>query len=160
MIMRRGEIFLSQYKDLERTIRRKTAVITELRMSLLPGGIAYDTVRVQTSPRDRFAEVEAEIVDKYYKLMADISRDVETQRKIEAVLNRLLPMERWIIRERFNYDNDSQRFKTLQDVSDCVHMSLRNTQRIYKRAINKTEVLMDEEKNNIDSADNSDPGSR
>ena len=71
--------YLQFPRELERTISRLAMVRDELEASLLPGGIRYDTDRVQTSPEDRLPDVIGRIVeleDQIESLQAEKARAI------------------------------------------------------------------------------------
>lgn len=55
--------FLLQVRRIEVDIKLKAIKRDELETCLLPAGVRYDTVKVQTSPSDQLSEVAAEVLD-------------------------------------------------------------------------------------------------
>ena len=74
--------FLYSVRDEQKEIEELTDRIYEMRMSLLPSGIRYDTDKVQTSPEDKLSECEAKIAD--YSTMLGQKKEALIQRRHRA----------------------------------------------------------------------------
>lgn len=95
-----------------------------LRYRLLPSGIRYDRNKVQTSPADVLAEVEAEIcsIDDDIAKLKD--RKLEEQRLIEAACEKLPECdERTVVKMRFIGDY------SIWQIMDYMHQSRRTVYR-------------------------------
>ena len=96
--------FLQQGFVIQKMIRAKEMRIQQLRDMQTKLGGGFTEVHVQSSPRpDRFAELTAKLLDLITECEDDISRLLDVQREIGAIINtvesencRLILLERYI----------------------------------------------------------------
>lgn len=83
--------YLGRPRALESQIRTKETALGELRASLLPSGIRYDTDKVQTTPEDKLARLMAEI-DRLEREIAELK--LEQARAIADIEGVISQMQR------------------------------------------------------------------
>ena len=88
--------YLGRPRALESKIRTKETALGELRASLLPSGIRYDTDKVQTTPEDKLARVMAEI-DRLEREVSELK--LEQARAIAEIEGAISQMERENVQE-------------------------------------------------------------
>lgn len=69
--------FFGQVRLHENKIRRINSTIAELKTCLLPGGVRYDLDKVNTSPKDKMAEI--------YVRIDELERELEEEKRLKAV---------------------------------------------------------------------------
>ncbi len=135
--------FLYSVRDEQKEIEELTDRIYEMRMSLLPSGIRYDTDKVQTSPEDKLSECEAKIAD--YSTMLGQKRKALIQRRQQAqgMIDLLEDSrERQVLDIYFL----SVKRLSMEDVSALIGYSRKQTYRIYKSALQNLIVTLNDTK--------------
>ena len=95
-------------------------------------GIAYDGVKVQTSPQDSMAEYVIALEAYRKQLVHKGARLLSKRRQAQDMIDKLSdPMERQVLELYFLSDDDMR----MSEVADCVHYSERWTWSIYKTAL-------------------------
>lgn len=136
--MKRAESYLKKLRRIDILIREGRERIHAMELSLLPSGISYDKIQVQTSPGDMMSEGMARICDEIAKLEKRIAKDLEEKREIDELVSRLDPVQMEIIYYRFRDE------LTFSEISQKVRYSYSQTRRLYRRAIKRVEVMIDE----------------
>lgn len=135
--------FLYSVRDEQKEIEELTDRIYEMRMSLLPSGIRYDTDKVQTSPEDKLSECEAKIAD--YSMLLGQKREALIQRRQQAqgMIDLLEDSrERQVLDIYFL----SVKRLSMEDVSALIGYSRKQTYRIYKSALQNLIVTLNDTK--------------
>ena len=135
--------FLYSVRDEQKEIEELTDRIYEMRMSLLPSGIRYDTDKVQTSPEDKLSECEAKIAD--YSTMLGQKKEALIQRRHRAqeMIDLLEDSrERQVLDIYFL----SVKRLSMEDVSALIGYSRKQTYRIYKSALQNLIVTLNDTK--------------
>lgn len=135
--------FLYSVRDEQKEIEELTDRIYEMRMSLLPAGIRYDTDKVQTSPEDKLSECEAKIAD--YSTMLGQKKEALIQRRHRAqeMIDLLEDSrERQVLDIYFL----SVKRLSMEDVSALIGYSRKQTYRIYKSALQNLIVTLNDTK--------------
>ena len=130
--------FLYSVRDEQKEIEELTDRIYEMRMSLLPAGIRYDTDKVQTSPADKLSECEAKIAD--YSTMLGQKRETLIQRRQQAqeMIDLLEDSrERQVLDIYFL----SVKRPNMREVAVIINYSVQQTFRIYSTAISHLEKM-------------------
>ena len=95
-------------------------------------GIAYDGVKVQTSPQDSMIEYVAALEGYRRQLVDKGTRLLDKRRRAQDMIDKLSdPLERQVLELYFLSDDDIR----MSEVADCVHYSERWTWSIYKMAL-------------------------
>jgi len=151
--MKRAEKFLSQLSShkldiehielMQTRIKTMKTTVYELKSALLPSGISYDGVQVQTSPKDKFAEEMAKIVDIENQIDAmnkacseELKAIVDSNEKVESVIARLDPEERTLI------DLRHKKLYRWNVIGPIMGYSARHAQRKYKAILEKIESMI------------------
>lgn len=135
--------FLYSVRDEQKEIEELTDRIYEMRMSLLPSGIRYDTDKVQTSPEDKLSECEAKIAD--YSTMLGQKKEALIQRRHRAqeMIDLLEDSrERQVLDIYFL----SVKRLSMEDVSAMIGYSRKQTFRIYKSALQNLIMTLNDTK--------------
>lgn len=82
-------ILLGAPRGCENKIRRLEVTIDELKSCLLPGAIRYDTDHVQTTPRDKMAELYARIDELERELEAERIKKRDAIIEIDRAIHKL-----------------------------------------------------------------------
>lgn len=135
--------FLYSVRDEQKEIEELTDRIYEMRMSLIPSGIRYDTDKVQTSPEDKLSECEAKIAD-YSKMLGQkkealIQRRQQAQGMIDLLED---SRERQVLDIYFL----SVKRLSMEDVSAMIGYSRKQTFRIYKSALQNLIMTLNDTK--------------
>lgn len=105
--------------------------IEQMRASLLPAGIRYDSDRVQSSPTDRMSNRIAAVQDMENNLTAQIEQLRDDQLAARYVISRLDdPCERQVIECYFL----SIRRPTMEQVASMMNYSMDSCWKFYNRA--------------------------
>lgn len=88
--------YLGRPRSIGRQIKTKETALGELRASLLPSGIRYDTDKVQTTPEDKLARVMAEI-DRLEREVAELK--LEQARAIADIEGTISQLDRENVQE-------------------------------------------------------------
>ena len=80
---------LKEPKEIEKQIRALKAQIKATLETLEPGGINYEQDRVQTSPRDRFADVMGEVYDLEAKVEKLYDQLDKSKRRVLLLLDQV-----------------------------------------------------------------------
>jgi DNA-directed RNA polymerase specialized sigma subunit len=135
--------FLYSVRDEQKEIEELTDRIYEMRMSLLPAGIRYDTDKVQTSPEDKLSECEAKIAD--YSMLLGQKKEALIQRRHRAqeMIDLLEDSrERQVLDIYFL----SVKRLSMEDVSAMIGYSRKQTFRIYKSALQNLIMTLNDTK--------------
>lgn len=135
--------FLYSVRDEQKEIEELTDRIYEMRMSLLPSGIRYDTDKVQTSPEDKLSECEAKIAD--YSMLLGQKKEALIQRRQQAqgMIDLLEDSrERQVLDIYFL----SVKRLSMEDVSAMIGYSRKQTFRIYKSALQNLIMTLNDTK--------------
>lgn len=135
--------FLYSVRDEQKEIEELTDRIYEMRMSLLPSGIRYDTDKVQTSPEDKLSEFEAKIAD--YSMLLGQKKEALIQRRQQAqgMIDLLEDSrERQVLDIYFL----SVKRLSMEDVSAMIGYSRKQTFRIYKSALQNLIMTLNDTK--------------
>jgi DNA-directed RNA polymerase specialized sigma subunit len=135
--------FLYSVRDEQKEIEELTDRIYEMRMSLLPAGIRYDTDKVQTSPEDKLSECEAKIAD--YSMLLGQKKEALIQRRHRAqeMIDLLEDSrERQVLDIYFL----SVKRLSMEDVSALIGYSRKQTFRIYKSALQNLIMTLNDTK--------------
>lgn len=130
--------FLYSVRDEQKEIEELTDRIYEMRMSLLPSGIRYDTDKVQTSPEDNLSEYEAKIAD--YSMLLGQKKEALIQRrqKAQGMIDLLEDSrERQVLDIYFL----SVKRPNMREVAVIINYSVQQTFRIYSTAISRLEKM-------------------
>lgn len=134
-----AERFLRQLKSCDTMIQRGIERIRELEYALLPSGISYDGIRVQTSPADQMSEGVARICDEIRKLEKRVAEDSRKKREVEAVVAQLDPVKMDIVYYRYR---DRMMFT---EISQKIGYSYPQTRRLHKQLLREVEVMISEQ---------------
>ena len=80
---------LREPRQIEKQIRALKAQIQRTLETLEPGGVNYEQDRVQTSPRDRFAEVMGEVDELWAKVDVLYDRLDKSRRRVLLLLDQV-----------------------------------------------------------------------
>lgn len=130
--------FLYSVRDEQKEIEELTDRIYEMRMSLIPSGIRYDTDKVQTSPEDKLSECEAKIAD--YSTLLGQKKEALIQRRHRAqeMIDLLEDSrERQVLDIYFL----SVKRPNMREVAVIINYSVQQTFRIYSTAISRLEKM-------------------
>lgn len=130
--------YLRQLKSREIMIQRGIERIKEMELALLPSGISYDGIRVQTSPTDKMSDGVARICDEIRKLEKRVAEDSRKKREVEAVVAQLDPVKMDIVYYRYR---DSMMFT---EISQKIGYSYPQTRRLHKQLLREVEVIINE----------------
>lgn len=129
--------FLTRPRQIDRKIMRLRARIDELKMSLLPSGIRYDTDKVQTSPEDpllkvaeKVSELEEQIRDLYAERAKAVQEISDTIEKLEDDEEKTVLECRWGSRA------------PVWELADMMHVSRRTLYRIQKKALRHLAMVL------------------
>lgn len=129
--------YLLQIKKIEAEIKNKELQRDTLRSCLLPSGIRYDLDRVQTSPEDQLAAIEARIVD-LEKEIRELSH--HKQRMLVTITNSI-----------YNLKDDSEKTvllsyyigrKKIETIAEEMPCSVRNAFYIKRKAVSHLAKLL------------------
>lgn len=109
---------LREPKEIEKQIRALKAQIKATLETLEPGGINYEQDRVQTSPRDRFADVMGEVYDLEAKVEKLYDQLDKSKRRVLLLLDQVTDKDTRII---INL-HDVLEF-SMDDITEVVFMS-------------------------------------
>ena len=109
---------LKEPKEIEKQIRALKAQIQRALETLEPGGVNYAQDRVQTSPRDRFAEVMGEVDELGAKVDALYDRLDKSRRRVLLLLDQVKDKDARIIINLHDVLDFS-----MDDVAEIVYMS-------------------------------------
>lgn len=109
---------LREPKRIEKKMGEVMKQIEEARLRLMPGGIDYELDRVQTTPRDRFAEVMGEIDDLERKLDDLADQREKSRKRVLLLLDQVTDKDTRII---INL-HDVLEF-SMDDITEVVFMS-------------------------------------
>ena len=123
---------ISRVRSIDRTIWRLTIRRDELQSCLLPGAVRYDVDKVQSSPKDKLADIAAAVVD--------IDRTIsELQRaKADAILQLSERIEK--------LDDEREKViltayfigrKSMTEISDKLGYSVKHVYRLRKMGLQK-----------------------
>lgn len=124
--------YLGRPRSIGRQIKTKETALGELRASLLPSGIRYDTDKVQTTPEDKLARVMAEI-DRLEREIAELKLEqARAIADIEGVISTL------------HYEQSQEamtRFYILRqkvaDIAEIMHYDIRTVQLYLQKGIDE-----------------------
>lgn len=135
--------FLYSVRDEQKEIEELTDRIYEMRMSLLPAGIRYDTDKVQTSPEDKLSECEAKIAD-YSKMLGQKKEAlIQRRQQVQGMIDLLEDSrERQVLDIYFL----SVKRLSMEDVSALIGYSRKQTFRIYKSALQNLIMTLNDTK--------------
>lgn len=134
-----AERFLRQLKSCDTMIQRGIERIRELEYALLPSGISYDGIRVQTTKKDAMTEGMVRIASEIEKLQRIIAKDSERKREVEAVVKKLDPVKMEIAYYRYR---DGM---TITGIADKINYSYSQTYRLWKQLLKEVEVMISEQ---------------
>ena len=109
---------LREPKRIEKKMGEVMKQIEEARSRLMPGGIDYELDRVQTTPRDRYAEVMGEIDDLERKLDDLADQREKSRKRVLLLLDQVTDKDTRII---INL-HDVLEF-SMDDITEVVFMS-------------------------------------
>lgn len=113
-------------------IWRKDLRRQELRACLLPIGIVYDKDKVQTTPEDSMASVMAEVADLDQQIEELQHRKAQAIMEVSRILDGLEdPREATVI------DAYYLGHRSMQQISDHMHYSIRHTYRLRSEGVAK-----------------------
>lgn len=130
--------YLRQLKSREIMIQRGIERIKEMELALLPSGISYDGIRVQTSPTDKMSEGVARICDEIRKLEKRVAEDSRKKREVEAVVAQLDPVKMDIV---YYHYRDGM---TFTDIAPKINYSYDYTRLLHKQLLREVEVIINE----------------
>lgn len=135
--------FLYSVRDEQKEIEELTDRIYEMRMSLLPAGIRYDTDKVQTSPSDTISDRMAEITD-YMKQMEE--KKIELIRRRKQAQKMIDDLQDSRQRQVLDLYFLSVKRLSMEDVSAMIGYSRKQTFRIYKSALQNLIMTLNDTK--------------
>lgn len=109
---------LKQPKEIEKQIRALKAQIKATLETLEPGGVNYSADRVQTSPRDRFADVMGEVYDLEAKVEKLYDQLDKSKRRVLLLLDQVVDKDTRMILNL----HDVLEF-SMDDVAEIVYIS-------------------------------------
>lgn len=132
--------YLYSIRDEQKEIQSLERRINEAEMSLLPGGIRYDSEKVQTSPRgDTMADMVAKLDEYVQELRERVAVLTERKEKAQRIINQIdSATERTILSELFL---SSPRMR-IDQVADTIGRSTRDTYRKYQSAIEHFDEIL------------------
>lgn len=134
--------FLYSIRDEQGEIKEIKNRIYELEMSLLPGAIRYDSVKVDTSPTDKTAEKLAEIADYRTELETRLVALTKRRRKAQRLIDALdSSIQRQILSMYFL----QMRRARMDDIASIIGYSTRQVYRAYTEALKTLDDKMSED---------------
>ena len=131
--------FLSRLRSLDTIIAEAEARVETLEQKLLPQGIQYDGIKVQTSgDADPFTDKMIELIDARRAILDTINADLKAKKEVDDVVRQLDPREIELVYYRF------RDLKTFAEISDKMNYSYSQVRRIYKRSLKKVEAILNE----------------
>lgn len=131
--------YLYSVRDEQKEIEELNERIYEMRMSLLPGAVRYDTDKVQVSPTDAITDRMAEIAD-YVTALENKMETLATKRRNAQKLIWMLEdsRERQVLDSYFL----SVKRPAMRNVAAMINYSLPQTVRIYDSGIKHLEKMI------------------
>lgn len=134
--------FLYSIRDEQGEIKEIKNRIYELEMSLLPGAIRYDSIKVDTSPTDKTAEKLAEIADYRTELETRLTALTKRRRKAQRLIDALdSSIQRQILSMYFL----QMRRARMDDIASIIGYSTRQVYRAYTEALKTLDDKMSED---------------
>lgn len=135
--MKDVKAFLREIRYEQSELLRLNLQLEYLRKSLIPGGIRYDKVQVQTSTTDKTSEVLAQIGDLEMMIKEDtvklLKNEVQAQRMISSLES---SEQRQVLREYYlSIPDEDIGLPTWDDVARIVHYSRAHVLRIHGEAL-------------------------
>ena len=115
--------------------------IDELKYSLLPSGIRYDTLKVQTSPDDSMSRVMAEVDEYERKIREHLSRLVDRQNVAFAYVGALEKSDHRLILTLYYLAGERL---TWHQVADKMALSEQRIYQLHNDAIDELEKIWSE----------------
>lgn len=134
--------FLYSIRDERGEIDEIKNRIYELEMSLLPGAIRYDSVKVDTSPTDKTTERLAEIADYKAELEGKLTSLTKRLRKAQKLIDTL---DNSIQRQILNMYFLEMRRARMDDIASIIGYSTRQVYRAYTEALKTLDDKMSED---------------
>ena len=117
--------------------------IDELAYSLLPSGIRYDTIKVQTSPDDAMSRVMAQIDEYERKIREHLARLVDRQNVASAYVIALEKSEHRLVLTLYYLTGERP---TWHQVADKMALSEQRIYQLHNEAIAELEKIWSDEK--------------
>ena len=135
--MNDAKAFLREIRYEQSELIRLHLQLEYLHKSLIPGGIRYDKVQVQTSPTDMTSEVLAQIGDLELAIKEDTVTLLKNQIKARRMISSLTSSEqRQVLREYYlSTPDEDTGLPTWDDVARIVHYSRQHVLRLHGEAL-------------------------
>lgn len=133
--------YLYSIRDEQTEIKELKDRIAETELSMLPGGMRYDTIKVQTSAHDSLHDSVIKMAEYKDELEAMVKKLYIRKLRTQSMINKLSDsMERQVLN---NYFLTTGRI-TMYQVSEAIGYSERETYNIYSAALAHLEQLCSE----------------
>lgn len=135
--MKDAKAFLREIRYEQSELIRLHLQLEYLRKSLIPGGIRYDKIQVQTSPTDMTSEVLTQIGDLELAIKEDTVTLLKNQIKARRMISSLTSSEqRQVLREYYlSTPDEDTGLPTWDDVARTVHYSRQHVLRLHGEAL-------------------------